>query len=83
MPLNLNNLNDAEQFQKHFVTPMIDAVKTEIAPLVQQGADHEKRLKGLESNQKKALVGYSVVAVLIGSAVGYVKAWIVSKLTRH
>lgn len=59
------DLNDVEQFQKHFVLPLVDAVRSELKPLVEARADHESRLQRVESNQKKALLGYaSIVAVV-------------------
>lgn len=58
MPLNLDSLDDAEKFQKHFVSPMIDAVRAEIGPLV-------KRVEALESGQPPIVAR---VAALEGSA---------------
>jgi hypothetical protein len=82
-------LEDAERFQRLFVTPMVDAVRTEmrshLAPLMQAQADTDKRLASaegaineLKGKQTKALLGWGVyasaAALAIGSAWGWVKA---------
>lgn len=80
MPLDLDNLDDAEKFQKHFVTPLIDAVRAEVKPLVDAKVDHEARLGRIESNQKRALVGYAGIVASLTIAFNYVKAKYLSKL---
>lgn len=79
MSLKLDDIDDAEKFQKHFVTPLIDAVRAEVKPLVDAKLDHEKRLAGLESNQKKALIGYAGIITVLTVAFNYVKAKYLSK----
>lgn len=79
MPLDLDNLDDAEKFQKHFVTPLVDAVKAEMKPLVDAKLDHESRLSKIESNQKKALLGYAGIVAALTVAFNYVKARWLSK----
>lgn len=77
VPMSLIDLDDAEKFQRHFVQPLIDAVRDEVKPLVKAQADHEDRLKQLESNQKKALVGFAgiviVVSVVFNATVEFIR----------
>lgn len=70
--MDLNNLNDIEQFQRLFVTPLVDRVAAEVKsvvdPLIRQQAvddaaraDHEQRIGALEGNMKKALTVWTSV----------------------
>lgn len=70
--MNLNDLQDAEMFQKHFVAPMVEAVRTEVKalvdPLIKQQAvddtarrDHEGRIAKLEGNMKKAMTAWAAI----------------------
>jgi hypothetical protein len=73
-PLDMpDTLAEAERFQRLFVMPMVDAVRTEVASsikpiadahqlLVKQQAEHGDRITSLEGRQNKALVGYAVFA---------------------
>lgn len=81
MPLNLDSLDDAEKFQKHFVTPIVDAVKTEVKTLVddtrkemealkKRDADQQADIDSLKLNQKKALAGYGFLSLSVSTAVG-------------
>lgn len=75
--MDLNDLDDAEKFQKHFVTPMVDAVREEIKPLVRRIEALEKlepRIIVLEGYSKKILAVYSSI-VGIASYVGHI-AWL-------
>jgi Ni,Fe-hydrogenase III large subunit len=83
------NLEDAERFQRLFVTPMIEAVRTEVknqlAPVVEGHrklfAEQERirdRLNTVERMQKKALVGYGVFASGLAVIVAAVWDWIKS-----
>lgn len=79
MPLNLDNIDDAEKFQKHFVQPLVDAVRLEVKPLVDAKLDHDARLKTLEGNQRKALYGYAGLVAVLTVAFNYVKAKFLAK----
>lgn len=74
MSMNLKDLDDAEKFQKHFVTPLVEQIRTELSPLVKASQDHEARLVKLESNQKKALLGYAGIVAVVTGGWHYVKA---------
>lgn len=78
--MDLNSLKDAEEFQKHFVKPLIDAVRLEVQPLVAKDADQEKRLGELEGNQKKALVGFAVYATILSTVIGMGLDWFKKKV---
>lgn len=77
--LKLDNLDDAEKFQKHFVTPLVEAVRAEVKPLVEAQAKTEERLNKLEANQKKALIGYGGVIAVVTLAFNVIKAKFLSK----
>lgn len=64
MPLDLDNLDDAEKFQKHFVTPLVDAVRAEVRPLVESDRMQNEAIQKLQSNQKKALIGFAGISAL-------------------
>lgn len=80
MSLNLKDLQDAEQFQKHFVTPLVDAVRAEVRPIVEQSKTHEQRLDQIENNQRKALGGIAVYATLASVVIGGSIDWFKRKL---
>lgn len=78
------NLDDVDQFTKHFVEPMVQAVRTELqnsmTPLIQDvkdlkagAATSDGRLDKLEKDQKHALIGYGVFSA--GLAAGLAAAW--------
>lgn len=81
--MKLTDIDDAEKFQKHFVQPLIDGVRAEIKPLVTQTTENTDRISKLEGNQKKALIGYSAVAVLAGSAFGWAKQQIMTRVFKQ
>jgi t-SNARE complex subunit (syntaxin) len=89
--VNLNDLNDAEQFQKHFVAPMVEAVRLEVkqivGPLIKQQADddtktadHEKRIAYLEGTMKKAIWTWGIIVSAATFAVQYGWSKIKSKI---
>lgn len=80
--VNLNDLEDAERFQKLFVAPLVDAVRAEVKPLVEADRDHEDRLKKLESNQKRALVGLSAVVLAVTIAFNAVVDYLRNKFIK-
>jgi hypothetical protein len=77
--VNLNDLDDAEKFQRHFVAPMVDAVRAELAPLVKSDQAQEARIAKLEGNQKKAMAAYAVIALLGSMGLTQAKAWVAKK----
>jgi hypothetical protein len=75
-------IDDIESFQKHFVSPMIDAMREEIKPLVRDVSDLKDRVTHLESNQKRAMVGWGVFSAALASVLGYGKTAIYGYLTK-
>jgi hypothetical protein len=73
VPLDLNNLDDAEKFQKHFVLPLVEAVRAEVAPLVKNDRKQTERINALESNQKRALAGVAVYATALGLGLDWLR----------
>ncbi len=80
-------MKDIEEFQKHFVTPLVQAVEQKLddklAPLVKKGTDQDAamtdlqtRTKRLENNQAKALVGYSVLVSGVTLILAGLKNWL-------
>lgn len=78
MPLNLDNLDDAEQFAKHFVKPVVDQLSARLEPLVLRVADVEKRLDMTEARLGKVMKVYT--ALLAGLT--FAGHWTWNKLTR-
>lgn len=75
-----DSFEEAERFQRLFVQPLVEAVKIEMKTHVEdvttivQGVTvkvkgHEDRLNALETNQKKALIGWGVITLAVGTAV--------------
>lgn len=86
-----DNFEDAERFQRLFVQPLIQTVKTEMqshAEAVQKTVDgfatkvseHDKRLGTLEANQKKGMVGWGVLTLIVGTLVTTCWNWVKGKL---
>ena len=80
-PMDLpHTLADAERFQRLFVKPMVDAVRQELQPVIQGMADQalkdkeqDGKIQALESGQKKAMVGWGVIAT--GLSIALVSCW--------
>lgn len=81
----------AEQFQRLFVTPMIEMVKTEMnnhvaeiksiaGDAIGQVKAMDARVTKLEGSQKRALLGWGVYATAIGIACTAAWKWITSKI---
>lgn len=72
-------MNEIEFVKTNVVKPMIDALERTVEPLVAASKDHESRLAKLESNQKKALTGYSVFISVVSAGfaivAGHAKDW--------
>lgn len=82
-----DNFEEAERFQRLFVAPMVEAVRTEvnshmteIKGLIAPAIALEGRVRKLEGNQKRALLGWSVYATAIGIACTAAWRWIASKI---
>lgn len=58
MPLDLNSLDDAEKFTQHFVSPLVNAVRLELGPLVKRVELLEAQAPAL-SDRVKTLEGYA------------------------
>jgi hypothetical protein len=70
VPLDLNNLDDAEKFQKHFVTPLIEAVREELKPLTKTTYSNRARIDKLERKWGRALWGFSAAAGFLSVVIG-------------
>jgi hypothetical protein len=80
VPLRLTDLEDAERFQRAFVTPLVDAVKLEIRPVVEGHETLRRRVDKLEIDQKRAIWGLSAAAGVASVAIGVVLDWVKRKL---
>jgi hypothetical protein len=100
--MKLDDLDDAEQFQRVFVTPLTNAVREEvkrshgeikedlqrsnraafarISTVVERLEQHDVRLKKVESNQKRAMVGYAGLVTVITISFGWVTTWVKDRL---
>lgn len=73
--MNLKDLKDAEEFQKHFVLPLVEAVRQEVRPLVEMDQRQELRIAALEGTQKKALAGFAAAAAVVATVFGVLLDW--------
>lgn len=80
MPLDLDDLDDAEKFQKHFVTPLVEAVRAEMKPLTTTVYATRERVKKLEGNQMKAMLGFAGMATALSVALGLGVDWLRKKV---
>lgn len=82
-----DQLEKAEQYQRLFVKPMIDALETKLETMLQPVLDDHKKLRGevdglstrtsaLEGSQKKALAGWGVFATALAGVMSYAWTWI-------
>lgn len=78
--MDLNNLEDVERFKRLFLDPIQQSVRDELAPLTQQVRDHDVQIKSLQSNQKKAMLGYAGIVAAVTIAFNYFKAKFIAKL---
>jgi hypothetical protein len=78
--MDIKDLEDAEMFQALFVKPLVDAVRTEVRPVVEGHAALRRRVQRLERNQKRAIWGLSATAALFSVGFGLVLDWLKSKL---
>lgn len=85
------DLDKAEQYQRLFVKPMVDAldtrmtqfmadIKIHIQPVIDGQTAQDNRLNELEKNQKKALLGWSLYATAAAGLFTYCYGWIKSKI---
>jgi hypothetical protein len=74
------DIKDIDEFNLHFVKPMVDAVRAEmqqtLTPLVSDVKTLKEKVGKLESNEKKAIVGWGVISVGTVAIMTYAKAWI-------
>lgn len=86
-----DQLERAERFQRMFVLPIVEAMRIELrshtdqldqklTAIVTQVKDHDDRLVGLEKNQKKALIGWGVLTLAVGTFTSAAYAYIKSKI---
>lgn len=86
-----DSFEEAERFQRLFVEPMVQAVRTEMQQHVQQVTDFvtktnatvsgfDGRIRKLEGDQRKALVGWGVYATIVGVALTTAWKWVASKI---
>lgn len=90
-PNTPDTFEEAERFQRLFVTPVVTQMKTEITALIQPVVDSHKSMQGklieqdkritdLENGQRKALVGYGVFAAGLSVVVGASWDWLKGKV---
>lgn len=94
MPLDLNSLEDAEKFQKHFVGPLVEAVRGEVKVLVDEQRKEVEALKAkdaaqqadidaIKASQTKALAVYGLASVIAATSAGaawnYAWGWVKAK----
>lgn len=72
-------LDEAEQIRNVIVDPLVDALRAEILPIKTLVDQHEKRLKEIESNQHKALLGFAGVALALTLAFNAMWVWVKRK----
>ena len=74
------DIKDIDEFNLHFVKPMVDAVRAEmqqtLTPLVSDVKTLKEKVGKLESNEMKAIVGWGVISVGTVAIMTYAKAWI-------
>ena len=74
------DIKDIDEFNTHFVRPMVDAVRAEmqatLTPMVQDVDRLKKDVDRLKSNEKKAIVGWGVISVGTVAIMTYAKAWV-------
>lgn len=86
-----HNLADVERFQRLFVKPMVETVKQEMRTTCEQlkaefAADRSEQEKlrtdvdGLKSNQRKALIGWGVIATGVSVFIGFCGDWVKRKI---
>jgi hypothetical protein len=73
-------LQDLEDLQKLLVDPVVAAVREEVRSVIAYQQSHAARLTALEGNQKKALLGFAGLTVLISSGWGIGFNWIKQKV---
>lgn len=74
MSLSLEDLREAEAFQTHFVSPLVDAVRAEVQPIAATLKLHEERLAVIEKDTKKVVTVYKAGAAVFSSVGGLVLA---------
>ncbi len=84
--MDLNDLDDAEKFQKHFVIPVAQRIEDRLAPLFSRvealeksGSGLDERVKTLETYAKKLGTVYSGIIAVITFAVHFTWGKIKSK----
>lgn len=77
--MNFNDPEQIEAFQRLYIKPLVDKVETALKPLVDGQTNHGERLDRLEGNQRKALLGYTGVVMIVSVGFNYVKAKWLSK----
>jgi hypothetical protein len=58
----------------------VEAVRKEVSALVARDEEQEERIKALEGNQKKALLGVAAAATALSLAFGFVVDWCRKKM---
>lgn len=74
------NANDLEQIKRIVVDPTVEAVRAEVAPLVQNDQRQQERLDALEKNQGRALAGLAAYATALSIGLGFTLDYIKRKI---
>jgi hypothetical protein len=74
---------EVEYLEEHIVRPMVDALRKEVAPIVETAKKLDGRVTALEKTQKKAMAGWTVLtsgaSIILSVIVMQVKAWFTRK----
>jgi hypothetical protein len=73
-------VKDLEQIKALIVDPITSAVRDEVRALVARDEEQEERIKALEQNQSKALLGVAAAATALSLAFGFVVDWCRKKI---
>ena len=65
------DIRDIDEFQSHFVKPMVDAVREEMKPLVTDVTTLKEDVSKLKGNEKKALLGWGLYASGLAAVLAY------------
>ena len=84
MPDSRLRLEDVKLIREQVIQPMLDSITSHMDPIVKacmdQLRDHEVRIKKVEDDRTKALVGYGVFSTGLAAGLAYFWTWIKSKV---
>ena len=72
--------DEIEQLKNIIIDPLATTIRSEIQPLHDEIADHQKRITKLEGMFGKVLIGFTVFSTGLGLVWGVLWAWLKKKL---